>query len=262
MSFLDAIMLGLIQGITEFLPISSSGHLLLVRNFLGLPIQGTLTFTVFLHLATLLAIIVAFFGDLRRLFIDFFSEGPSSRSRKLVWAVIIGSIPAAIMGYFFGGMIEEIFINSRFVAYALIAGSIVFFIADRIPKDQSDGGGVTKLKGLFVGIFQTFALIPGISRSGITISGGLFFGLSREEAIRFAFLLGIPVIIGAGLQTFFSSNFLISNFSSGTLWAGFLTAFISGLISIRFLIKFLSRHSFTIFIVYRLILAGVILFLL
>lgn len=258
MTFFNAIVLGLVQGITEFLPISSSGHLILISNFLRIPTEGSLTFVVFLHLATLLAIIVAFFGDIKRLIIDFFSEGPSSRSRSLVWAIIVGTIPAAVMGYFFGGMIEEIFQNPRFVAYALIAGSVVFFIADRIPKE---GGGINTLKGLFVGIFQTFALIPGISRSGITISGGLFFGLSREEAIRFSFLLGIPVILGAGFKTLLQSSGVM-NFTDPIIWAGFVMAFASGLISIRFLIKFLSRHSFNVFIIYRLVLVGAILLLL
>ncbi|MEK9185606.1 MAG: undecaprenyl-diphosphatase UppP [Patescibacteria group bacterium] len=261
MSFLHAITLGLIQGITEFLPISSSGHLILAREFFGLPIAGSLSFDVFMHLATLLAIVIALWGDIKRLVKDFFTEGPSSRSKKVIWALIIGTLPAAIMGYFFGDMLEEIFRNPHYIAYALVAGSIIFFIADKIPKDISDGGGVTKLKGLFVGIFQTFALIPGVSRSGITISGGLLFGLSREEAIRFAFLLGIPTILGAGLKVLMDSSNIL-NFSDPTIWAGFVVAFLSGLLAIRFLIKFLSRHSFNLFIAYRLILAAVILFFL
>lgn len=258
MSYASAIILGLIQGLTEFLPVSSSGHLILGREFIKIPLEGSLTFDVFLHLATLLAIVVAFWGDLKRIINDFFTEGPSSRSKKTVVAIIVGTIPAAIMGYFFGGMLEEIFRNPRFVAYALIAGSILFFIADRIPKEN---GGVSPLKGLFVGIFQTFALIPGVSRSGITISGGLFFGLSRQESIRFAFLLGIPVIFGAALKTFFSAGSMMS-ISDPALWAGFVAAFISGLLAVKFVIKFLSRHSFNIFIAYRLLLAGIILFFL
>lgn len=261
MTLLNSIILGLVQGITEFLPISSSGHLIIIREFLHLPLEGSLSFDVFVHMATLLAIIIAFSGDITRLVKDFFSQGPSSRSRRLVWAIVWGTLPAAVMGYFFQGMIEEVFRNPVFVAYALIAGSIVFFIADRIPKaSEEEGRGVNPLRGLFVGIFQTFALIPGVSRSGITISGGLFFGLSREEAIRFAFLLGIPIILGAGLKTLLSIGGSFS-FSDPILWAGFLAAFISGLVAVKFLIKFLSRHSFNIFIVYRLALAGLILWL-
>jgi undecaprenyl-diphosphatase len=262
MTFLEAILLGVIQGITEFLPISSSGHLIIARDLLGLETAGSLTFDIFVHLATLLAIIIAFWGDIKRILIDFFSEGPSSRSKNIAWALIIGSIPAGVMGYFFSGMIEEVFRSPHSVAYALIAGSIIFFIADRIPKDTVEGGGITKIKGLFVGIFQTFALIPGISRSGITISGGLFFGLSREEAIRFAFLLGIPTILGAALKIFMDTGSSVLNFSDPIIWAGFISAFASGLIAIRFLIKYLSRHSFTVFIIYRLALAVLILWLL
>jgi undecaprenyl-diphosphatase len=258
MTYASAIILGLIQGFTEFLPVSSSGHLILAREFIDLPLERSLSFDVFLHLATLLAIFAAFWGDLKRIVIDFFTQGPSSRSKNIVWAIIVGTIPAAVMGYFFGGMLEEIFRNPPFVAYALIAGSILFFIADRIPKE---GGGVAPLKGLFVGIFQTFALIPGVSRSGITIAGGLFFGLSREEAIRFAFLLGIPVILGAGFKTIIESGDAL-NLSEPAIWSGFLAAFFSGLLAVKFLIKFLSRHSFNVFIAYRLLLAAVILFFL
>ena len=259
MSLGDSIILGLVQGVTEFLPISSSGHLILAREYLGLNLSGSLGFDVFIHLATLFATVVAFWGDIRRLVKDIFTEGASTRSKKLLWALLWGTIPAAVMGYFFQDMVEEVFRNASFVAYALIAGSIIFFVADRIPQEEG-GRGITPLKGLFVGIFQAFSLIPGVSRSGITISGGLLFGLSREEAIRFAFLLGIPIIAGAGLKTLLSSSFAIS-YSDPVLWAGFAAAFISGLISVKFLIKYLTHHSFNIFIIYRLTLAALILWL-
>ena len=194
MSFLDSIFLGLVQGITEFLPISSSGHLILAQRYLGIPIDGaSLSFAIFVNCATLLAVIIALWGDIRRIVVDIFTEGPSMRSKKVLSAIFWGTIPAATMGFFFQSQISELFYNPRFVAYALIAGSVLFFIADRIPKEHNEPHGVTALKGLFIGIFQTFALIPGISRSGITTSGGLFFGLSREEAIKFAFLLYIPI---------------------------------------------------------------------
>ena|SRR3989344_1415876 len=259
MTYFESIILGLIQGITEFLPISSSGHLIIAREFLGLSLEGSLSFDVFIHLATLLAILIAFRGDISRLVHDLFTQGFSTRSNKLFWALVWGTIPAAVMGFFFQSEIESIFRHAHFVAYALIAGSIVFFIADRIPHEGE--GGITKLKGLFVGVFQTFALIPGVSRSGITISGGLLFGLSREEAIRFTFLLGIPVFIGAGLKTFLDlgSNFA---YNDPIIWVGFVAAFISGLATIKFLIKFLARHSFNVFIIYRLLLATLILWLL
>lgn len=259
MTYFESIILGLIQGITEFLPISSSGHLIIAREFLNLSLDGSLSFDVFIHLATLLAIIIAFWGDISCIVHDLFTQGFSTRSNKLFWALVLGTIPAGVMGFFFQTEIESIFRNAHYVAYALIAGSIIFFIADRIPHEGE--GGISKLKGLFVGVFQTFALIPGVSRSGITISGGLLFGLSREEAIRFAFLLGIPIFIGAGLKTLMDAGGDFT-YSDPIIWAGFIAAFISGLATIKFLIKFLVQHSFNVFIVYRLILAGLILWLL
>lgn len=259
MNITESIILGLIQGVTEFLPVSSSGHLIIARELLGLDLEQSLSFDVFMHLATLLAIIFCFFGDLRRLVTDFFSNGFSSRSGKLIWALALGTIPAGLVGFFYGGVLEQIIRQPLYVALALIAGGIVFFFADQIPK--SGEGGISPLKGLFIGAFQMFALIPGVSRSGITISGGLFFGLSREESIKFAFLLGIPIIAGAGLKTFLDlpSDFLTFELFNFSTIIGFLSAFLSGIWAVKFLVRYLSRHSFLPFIIYRLILAGAIL---
>lgn len=266
MDLWQSAFLGVIQGLTEFLPISSSGHLILAREFLSLPLENTLTFDVLLHLATLLAIIVAFWGDLQKIFIDLKTEGFSARSNQLVWAIVLGTIPAVFVGFFLGDLLENTFRKPEFVAYSLIAVSIVFFFADKFGKEKS---GISVLKGFVIGVFQAFALIPGVSRSGITISGGLFSGLSRIEAIRFAFLLGIPVILGATLKTLLDSSFDFSNlflsaspadrFSSFNLLIAFMTAFLSGFLAIHFLIRYLATHSFLPFIIYRLALAGVIL---
>ncbi len=257
MSIIESVILGLVQGLTEFLPVSSSGHLLIVRELLGMSLTSSLQFDVLLHLATLLAIIIYFGGDIKRIITDAFTQGLSMRSSKLLWAIIVGSIPAGVAGFVYGDKIEQVFRSSESVALALIAGSILFFLADRISRNK---GGVGIVKGFFIGIFQSFALIPGISRSGSTISGGLIFGLSREESIKFAFLLGIPVILGAGVKTLMDIG--ISNFGdyiNTPVILGFFVAFFSGLWAIRFLVKFLSKNSFTPFIVYRLVLAGAIL---
>jgi undecaprenyl-diphosphatase len=260
MNILQSIVLGLIQGLTEFLPVSSSGHLVIARDLLGWQIEQSLAFDVFIHLATLLAIIVCFWGDIKRIFRDFASEGFSNRSRNLMGAIILGCVPAVIAGYYLGDMLEEFARRPEYIAFALIAGSIVFFFADQISKIDRSEGGISWIKGLFIGVFQMFALIPGVSRSGITISGGLFFGLSREEAIRFSFLLGIPVIAGAGLKTLLDAGSL--PFAEPTIWAGFIAAFVSGLWAARFLVKYLSKHSFTPFIIYRILLAIAILYFL
>jgi undecaprenyl-diphosphatase len=260
----EYIILGLIQGITEFLPISSSGHLIIVREFMGLSLQNTLTFDVFLHLSTLLAIIIYFWGDVRRIFIDLKTNGLSARSNKLIWAIILGSIPAAFFGFFWGNQIEDIFRNSHYVSYSLIAGSLLFFLADNIqkiiPRFYTGPKGISAIRGFFIGIFQSLALISGFSRSGSTISGGLVCSLSRQEAIKFSFLLGVPTIFGAALKTFIDSGFSFFSSFDISIVFGFLVALVSGLFAVRFLVRYLSNHSFTPFIIYRLILAGIILF--
>jgi undecaprenyl-diphosphatase len=258
MNIIQSIILGLVQGLTEFLPVSSTGHLLIARDLLGLDITSSLSFDVFIQLGSLLAVILRFRGDLIRLVKDFFSNGLSTRSNKLLWALILGTIPAAVAGYFWGDALEEVVRAPHYVAYALIAGSIIFFFADQIPKGEE--GGVNPIKGLFIGIFQMLALVPGASRSGMTISGGLFFGLSREEAIKFSFLLSIPIMLGAALKTALGPTGI--TLGDPNIWVGLVVAFIFSWWSIKFLLRYLSKHSFAPFIVYRLVLAAAILYFL
>ncbi len=268
MSLLQSISLGIIQGITEFLPISSSGHLIIAREFLGLSLENTLSFDVLLHLSTLLAIIIYYWLEIKNIIINLKREKFSLAASKPVLAILLGTIPAVLVGFFLGDTLENYFRNPTYVAIALIIGSVVFFAADKVSKfiknNNKEEAQIGIKKGFLIGIFQSLALIPGVSRSGITISGGLFFGLSREQAIRFAFLLAIPAIFGAATKTLLdvvsdpASDLLSSVFSANYL-LGFIAAFISGLISIKFLVRYLSAHSFTPFIIYRLVLAGIIL---
>lgn len=271
MSLLQSILLGLIQGITEFLPISSSGHLIIAREFFGLSLDNTLSFDVLLHLSTLLAIIIYYRALLKNILINLVTQKLSSPNNRIAWAILYGTIPAVVVGFFLGDFLESYFRNPTFVAVALIIGSIVFIIADRISK-KGEGETETQKqlnikKGIVVGIFQSLALIPGVSRSGITISGGLFFGLKRTEAISFAFLLAIPAIFGAASKTLLDiigdpTASLVADLLSPNYILGFIAAFVSGFISIKFLVRYLSNHSFTPFIIYRLVLAGIILFFL
>lgn len=258
MSILESIVLGLVQGITEFLPISSSGHLILVREIFGIVVEQSLAFDVFLNTATLLAVIYCFWGDIKSILIDLRTEGFSSRSQKLILALVLGTIPAALVGYFFGNQIEEALRGGQTVAVALIIGSVIMFLADQMETR----GGLTPLNGLLVGCFQALALIPGISRSGASISGGLFAGLSREEALRFSFLLLIPVSLGALAKIILDIEYTrVDLFFNQTHILAFVIAFFSGIWTIKFLLKYLSKNSFKVFVIYRLILAGAILFL-
>lgn len=256
---LEAILLGLIQGLTEFLPISSSGHLILARELLNIPLEGTLAFDVFLNTATLFAVIFCFWGDIKSVVRDFSTFGPSQRSKTLLYALVLGSIPAGVVGFLYKDQIENAFRSSSSVALALILGSVLMFTGDKLSRQ----GGLSSVKGFFTGVFQALALIPGVSRSGSTISGGLITGLSREESIRFSFLLLIPVSCGALLKVMLDAGIdSLTGFLSLNGAAAFVTAFISGIWAVRFLVRYLSKNSFTIFILYRLALAGIILFFL
>ncbi len=260
MQIIQSAILGLTQGLTEFLPISSSGHLIVIRSLFHYSLDNTLAFDVFLNTATLLAVIYCFWGEINRLLEDFFTEGFSSRSINLIYALIIGTIPAALIGFLYGNKIENAFRSPIIVALALIFGSLLMAIGDFANKKFQNHGGVNPLKGFVIGLFQTLALIPGVSRSGATISGGLISKLSREEAIRFSFLLYIPISIGALLKIVLDlGKSGLSNFINFPHIVGFLMALFSGIFAIRFMIRFLSRHSFNVFIAYRVILAILIL---
>lgn len=264
MNIWESIILGLIQGLTEFLPVSSSGHLIIIRELLDIPLAGSLTFDVFLNTATLIAVLYCFSGDIKSIIRDFVTEGFSSRSKNLIYALIVGTIPAGFLGFFYGDKIEGIFRSGQMVALALILGSIIMFLADRVNAAyQKPKSGITPSKGFLVGVFQALALMPGISRSGSSISGGLFVGLSREEAIRFSFLLLIPVSLGAMLKVMFDiTTAQMHEFLDLPHILAFLVALISGIWAVRFLVRYLSKNSFTIFIIYRLILAAVIILVL
>ncbi len=255
MSIIESIVLGLVQGLTEFLPISSSGHLILVREFLNISPEGSLAFDIFLNTATLCAVIFCFWGDLKAIIVDLLSNGFSARSKTLISALILGTLPAGLIGFFFGNQIENAFRESSVVALALIAGSVLMFLADKIARK----GGLSPIKGLAIGFFQALALIPGISRSGSSISGGLLVGLSREEAIRFSFLLLIPVSLGALLKIFVDTPIHASDFINLNSISAFFAALLSGIWAVRFLVRYLSKNSFTPFIIYRLVLAVIIL---
>lgn len=257
-------LLGIVQGLTEFLPVSSTGHLILAREFFNLSSENGLAVDAVLHLATALAVVVYFRNDIMRLVRSFYTwilgKGIESEDRTLILALILGTIPAVIVGLSIESAIEDTFRNPSLVAYALIGGSVLFFIAERLAKQTQK---LTIGKGFAIGLFQALALIPGVSRSGATISGGLLLGLTREKAARFAFLLSFPVILGAGILKFSElGNAGVLGASGGALLIGAFAAFVSGLIAIYGLLRFLKNNTLDVFIVYRLLLAGAILFLL
>lgn len=255
MSFFDAIIFGLVQGLTEFLPVSSSGHLVILHHFLGTNINS-LSFDVVLHLATLLAVVVYFKKDiihicgvLKRMAMR---QKVFDQEKHSVVALIVGTIPAGLLGALFVSPIENVFRSTTSVAVALILGSILFVVAEKVSKRNKE---ITGKRGFLVGFFQALALVPGISRSGATISGGLILGFTRDDAVRFSFLLSIPIIFGAGLVKVLEGSMLVFE---APVVVGAFTAFVSGLWAIHFLVRFLKRNTLMPFVWYRILLAIII----
>ena len=258
MTPLHAIVLGVVQGATEFLPVSSSGHLILVPRLFGWPDQG-LAFDAAVHLGTVLALLIYFTGDLRRLAAGILKGRPADR--RLAAGVVLGSIPAGLAGLAFQRVIESQLRSVTVVAVSTILWALVLWWADRRAAGNSvhDLREVGVGRGLIVGLAQPVALIPGTSRSGITLSAGLFAGLDRATAARFAFLLGLPITMAAGLL---EASTLVRAGSTGdglgVIALGVATSFVAGLAAIRFLVSYLQRRTLLVFVVYRIVL-GVLL---
>lgn len=265
MSILETIVLGAVQGITEFLPISSTGHLVLVRSFFEIASTNALAFDAVLHLATVAAVMVYFRADIFNLLNAtrrVLSRLPvNEKDITLVKALVIATIPAVILGLLLESYMETLFRNPLLVAGVLIAGSVLFMYAEwRYINSVQDNEMSTK-KGLLIGLFQTLALIPGMSRSGSCIAGGMILGLTREEATRFSFLLALPVLGGAGSKKLLELMLSPEPVAWSLIMVGALSAFLVGLGAIHFMITFLRKHTLWPFVWYRVILAGLVIFL-
>ena len=250
-----AAVLGIVQGLTEFLPISSTAHLLLVEKLLALdPTRFGLTFTIALHLGTALAVLLYFARVWLELLRDLF------RGRwSFIALLAAGTAPAVVAGLLLQSAVERELRDVRFVAAALVAGSLVFFLAERIASQRRALAELTPRDAFAMGAAQAIALIPGVSRSGITISAGLALGVRRADATRFSFLLATPVILGAGAKTLLDAQRAAALLERPDLLAvGFATSFLSGLAAVAFLVRFLRGHSLNWFVAYRLLLAAAI----
>ncbi len=265
MEFFQIILLSIVQGLTEFLPISSSGHLILAPLIFNFEDQG-LALDAILHLATLLAIIIFFRKELIDLTRGLFDRQGSPETHHLAWCIIIASFPAGLIGLFSGGWIEANLRNPTFVGYNLFFWSLIFLVADRYgSKSANPNTELNRLslrQILFIGCAQAIALLPGTSRSGITIAAGLFSNLSHTSATRFSFLMGTPIIFAAGMQKlmqFISHPVAEQTYSNLHLVIGMGISFLVGLLAIQLLLKIVERVGLLPFIVYRVILAGGIL---
>ena len=259
----EAVILGIVQGVTEFLPISSSAHLVLLPwmfKWQGTLI-GTLNFDVALHAGTLVAILVYFWRDWRDLLNKFFTgfgDGAwKTGEGRMVWFIILATIPAGVLGMKFERVVEESFRDPLLISASLLVISFVMWASDRYSKKTAGLDRITLGHAVFIGFAQALALVPGVSRSGITISAALMAGYRREDAARFSFLLSTPVIAGAALLKL--SKLRLAPGEALPFGLGVAFSTVVGYLCIKFLLRYLGRHSLNLFVWYRLVLVAVVL---
>lgn len=258
----EAFILGLVQGLGEFLPISSSGHLIIVPWLFGFEDPG-LGFDLALHWGTLLAVVLYFRNDIYLLAKGFLHSLRSSTRdlqnniyQKLSWLLLIASIPAALIGKLLEQAAEKELRNPLIVVVTMVVFGVVLWVVDTIGKKQKNLDKITRLDAFLIGCSQALALIPGVSRSGSTIAAGLALNFKRADAARFSFLMAIPITFGAGLLKVGDFGNSVTN---AELFVGFATAAVVGFLSIKFLLQYVSRHDYKIFVWYRFAFAALIL---
>lgn len=255
MSILEAIVLGLVQGLTEFLPISSSGHLRIVPAVFGWEDPGA-AFTAVIQLGTMAAVLAYFRADLWRIAVSWLGElrvpfGQKSTDAKLGWFILLGTIPISIVGVIFSDQIESGARDLYLIGSALILFSFVMLLAERVGSQEREITEMGPRDGLFIGVAQALALIPGVSRSGATISAGLLAGFDRTAAARYSFLLSVPAVVLSGLFELKDIGGEDGASAAATITAT-VVAFLSGYAAIAWLLKYLATHTLTIFVAYRI----------
>lgn len=249
MSIFQAIIYGIVQGLGEFLPISSSAHLVMLPWLFNWEDPG-LAFDVALHLGTLVAVVAFFWKDWIKLFFAGM-KGTKTTDGKLFWFLVVATIPGALIGKLLEEQAETVFRNAFLIGIMLIVMGIVMYIADKTKKDDVNLENIGFKRSLWIGLSQAVAIIPGVSRSGITMSTARFFGLTRESAARFSFLLSTPIILGAGLLKI--NDLIEGKFEMVPFAVGIITSAVVGFLSIKFLLEYLKNKGFNIFVVYRLL---------
>jgi undecaprenyl-diphosphatase len=265
MSLLEAIVLGIVQGLTEFLPISSTGHLRIVPAFLGWEDPGA-AFTAVTQLGTMTAVLLYFRDDLWRIaraWLHSIRDRPKRREldARLGWYIVLGTVPIGVFGVLFKDQIESGARDLYVIGIALIVFGLIMSVADHVGTRRRQIEDVETRDGFWVGMAQALALVPGVSRSGATISAGLFLGLDRAAAARFSFLLSVPAVVLSGL---FELASIIGgdegqHVGAGSLLVATALAFVVGYASIAFLLRFLTTHTLFVFVVYRIALGAIVL---
>lgn len=265
MDFISIIILGIVQGIAEFLPISSSAHLIIFRDIFGIgasmPKDMALSFDIALHFGTLLAIGLYFFKDFINMIAKGFTRGVKDDQGKILWYLVAATIPAAIAGLLFEDVIEDLIRgNFYIIATALAVMGILIYLADKFSKNKKEVKDMTLKDALIIGCSQVLALIPGFSRSGTTIAAARTLGIERENAAKFSFFLSAPVVAGAVvLELLDKATWAVIMAEPMTFILGIIISFIIGLICIKYLLKYLQNHNFKIFMIYRIVIAIIVL---
>ncbi|MDP9391302.1 MAG: undecaprenyl-diphosphate phosphatase [Actinomycetota bacterium] len=265
MGWIEAVVLGVVQGLTEFLPISSSAHLRLVGELFGWDDPGA-AFTAITQIGTEAAVLLYFRSDIARIIVAWLRSlrggSKGDPDARMGWLIIVGSIPIVVLGLLFQDQIETTFRDLRIVATALIVFSLILFAADRIGAKQRELDQLTVGHGMGYGFAQALALIPGVSRSGGTITAGLFLGYSRAAAARYSFLLAVPAVLGAGFFQVYevlTGGVAGRDVDWGPTIVATVIAFGVGFLVIGWLLRYLDRGSFVPFVVYRVVLGVLVL---
>jgi undecaprenyl-diphosphatase len=264
MSVFEALILGIVQGVTEFLPVSSSAHLVIVPSLFNFP-APSVAFDVLLHVATLVAVVGYFIGDVRNMVVALFAPRKMERDRVRYWRrlfawLVVGSIPAAVIGAALSGFFEDLFSSTAAVGIFMLVTSCLLwgadFVAARAARTERVSTGLGKMGALdavIVGCYQALAIAPGLSRSGSTITAGVFLNFDRQTAAHFSFLLSIPAILGAFLFKLNDLGGSSSAYGGAALLVGFLAALVSGFLAVRFMMRYLRKHRLRPFAIYTLV---------
>ena len=250
--WIAAIILGLVEGLTEFIPVSSTGHLLLTKSLLGLPNEPWDTFIVMIQLGAILAVVALYFARLWKVLIGLPGKDPAAR--RFAYSVLLAFFPSALLGLFFHEFIKTVLFNPTIVCVSLIVGGFALIALERwAPQPREhDAMGFSLKTALGVGLFQCLSIIPGVSRSGATIVGGLLLGVDKRAAAEFSFFLASPTMIGAFALDFWESRDFLVGDTVTLIAIGFVVSFISGLFVVRTMLDFVAKHGFTPFAWWRI----------
>lgn len=256
--YLKALLMGFVEGLTEYLPVSSTGHLILFGDAIRFNTANASVFEVVIQMGAIAAVIIAYFKKFWHVANSFFTE---KKSRHFVWLLVLAFMPAAIFGFLLHEAIKAHLFNSTVVAISLIVGGVIMLIIDRLPLKPRvmDVDALTLPDAIKIGFYQCVAMIPGVSRSGATIVGGMLCGLTKQTAAEFSFFLAVPTLMAAGLYDLYKNWSLLSASDLDLIAIGFASSFVFALLVITFFIKMIVRFGFTPFALYRIVLGAVIL---